>query len=59
MADGSIRKSIRKKERNGHTTYEVVVDLGNDPMSGARRQRSRSFKTMREARLSQRVTGQH
>jgi Arm DNA-binding domain len=41
MAQGSIRKH----ERDSGVRYEVVVDLGTDPVTGRRRQRSKSFKT--------------
>ena len=40
MAQGSIRKH----ERDSGVRYEVV-DLGTDPVTGRRRQRSKSFKT--------------
>ena len=45
MAQGSIRKH----ERDSGVRYEVVVDLGTDPVTGRRRQRSKSFKTKRAA----------
>jgi len=45
MAQGSIRRH----DRQGSVSYEVVVDLGMDPVTGKRRQRSKSFKTKREA----------
>lgn len=41
--------SIRRHDRQGSVSYEVVVDLGMDPVTGKRRQRSKSFKTKREA----------
>jgi integrase len=44
MAQGSIRKHVRE----GGIRYEVVVDLGPGP-DGKRRQRSKSFKTKKEA----------
>lgn len=44
MARGSIRKKPKNKK-----PYEAVVDLGPDPVTGKRRQRSKSFKTWREA----------
>jgi len=43
------RGSIRVKDRESGTVYEVVVDLGPDPLTGNRRQRSKSFATRREA----------
>lgn len=43
------RGNIRKHERETGVNYEVVVDLGIDPVSGKRRQRSKTFKTKREA----------
>ncbi len=43
------RGSIRKHARDTGVRYEVVVDLGIDPISGKRRQRSKSFPTKREA----------
>jgi hypothetical protein len=46
------RGSIRKHERSGGKPYEVVVDLGQDPVTGKRRQRSKSFKTKREAQAA-------
>jgi Arm DNA-binding domain len=48
MAQGSIRKH----ERDSGVRYEVVVDLGTDPVSGRRRQRSKSFKTRMEAQTA-------
>jgi integrase len=44
MAQGSIRKHVRE----AGIRYEVVVDLGPGP-DGQRRQRSKSFKTKKEA----------
>jgi integrase len=43
------RGSIRRHERPGSIRYEVVVDLPIDPVTGKRRQRSKSFRTKREA----------
>jgi len=43
------RGTIRKHERGDGVRYEVVVDLGPDPATGKRRQRTRSFRTKREA----------
>ena len=48
MAQGSIRKH----ERDSGVRYEVVVDLGTDPVTGRRRQRSKSFKTKRAAQAA-------
>ncbi len=49
------RGSIRKKQRADGVRYEVVVDLGIDPLTGKRRQRSRSFKTRKEAQTYERT----
>ena len=46
------RGSIRKHERDTGVSYEVVVDLGVDPVTGKRRQRSKSFKTKKEAQAA-------
>ena len=46
------RGSIRKHERANGVRYEVVVDFGYDPATGKRRQRSKSFKTRREAQAA-------
>jgi len=46
MASGSIRK----RERADGVRYEAVVDFGLDPATGKRIQRSKAFKTKREAR---------
>jgi len=46
------RGSIRKHEREDGVRYEVVVDFGNDPVTGKRRQRTRSFKTKKEAQIA-------
>lgn len=43
------RGSIRKRASGQGTRYDVVVDLGPDPATGRRRQRSKSFSTRREA----------
>ncbi len=43
------RGSIRKHARDTGVRYEVVVDLGIDPISGKRRQRSKTFPTKKEA----------
>lgn len=48
MAQGSIRKH----ERQEGVRYEVVIDLGIDPVSGKRRQRSKSFTTKKEAQTA-------
>jgi len=48
MAQGSIRKH----ERESGVRYEVVVDLGFDSETGKRRQRSKSFKTKKEAQAA-------
>ena len=45
MAQGSIRKHVRE----GGVRYEVVVDLGKDPVTNKRRQRTKTFKTKKEA----------
>jgi integrase len=45
MAQGSIRKHVRE----GSVRYEVVVDLGKDPVTNKRRQRTKTFKTKKEA----------
>ncbi len=47
-----MRGTIRKHERGEGVRYEVVVDLPNDPITGKRRQRSKSFKTKREAQTA-------
>jgi integrase len=44
--DGSITK---RKLKDGSLRYDVVVDLGPDPVTGKRRQRKQTFKTKREA----------
>jgi integrase len=44
--DGSI---IKRKLKDGSLRYDVVVDLGPDPVTGKRRQRKQTFKTKREA----------
>ncbi len=46
------RGSIRKHERDAGVSYEVVADLGVDPVTGKRRQRSKSFKTKKEAQAA-------
>lgn len=43
------RGSIRKRQSGQGTRYDVVVDLGPDPVTGKRRQRSKSFNTRKEA----------
>lgn len=48
MARGSIRKHVRADG----VRYEVVVDFGDDPTTGKRRQRSKSFRTRREAQAT-------
>lgn len=47
MATGSIRRKVSTQMKA--VRYEVVVDLGPDPATGKRRQRSRSYTTKREA----------
>ena len=42
--------SIRKIIRGGRTRWEVVADIGPDPATGKRRQRSKTFSTEREAK---------
>lgn len=46
------RGSIRKHERDTGIRYEVVVDLGIDPVTGKRRQRTKSFPTKKEAKAA-------
>lgn len=46
------RGAIRKHERSDGVRYEVVVDLGIDPITGKRRQRTRSFKAKKEAQAA-------
>jgi len=46
------RGSIRKHERATGVRYETVVDYGIDPITGKRRQRSKSFKTKKEAQAA-------
>ena len=46
MARGSIKK---RQLKDGSARYDVVVDLGKDPVTGERRQRKQTFKTKREA----------
>jgi len=46
------RGSIRKHERESGVRYEVVVDFGPDPVTGRRRQRTRSFRTKKEAQTA-------
>lgn len=41
--------SLRLIKRSDGARYEVEVDLGTDPVTGERRQRSRSFRSKREA----------
>ncbi len=51
MAAGSIRKrTFKRTDGTMQTRYQVVVDLGPDPLSGKRRQRARDYKTRSEAR---------
>jgi integrase len=45
MARGSIRKVARKDG----ISYEVVVDLGHDSVTGKRRQRTKRYRTKRDA----------
>jgi integrase len=46
MAQGSIKK---RHLAGGRVRWDVVVDLGNDPVTGKRRQRKKTFMTKREA----------
>ena len=46
MAQGSIKK---RHLTGGRVRWDVVVDLGNDPVTGKRRQRKKTFMTKREA----------
>lgn len=46
MATGSVRK----RRRGTVTFWEAVVDLGPDPATGKRRQRTKSYPTQREAK---------
>ncbi len=46
------RGSIRKHERDSGVRYEAVVDYGPDPVTGRRRQRTRSFRTKKEAQTA-------
>jgi len=46
------RGSIRKHQRSDGVRYEAVVDLGNDHKSGKRRQRTKSFKSKKEAQVA-------
>jgi hypothetical protein len=48
MAQGSSRTH----ERDGGVRYEVVVDLGTNPVMGRRRQRSTFFRTKRAAQAA-------
>lgn len=43
------RGSIRRKRRADGIRYEAVVDIGPDPVTGRRRQKSWSYHTKREA----------
>lgn len=45
-----VRGSIREHLRKDGVHYEVVVDLGVDPVTNKRRQRTRSFHSKREAK---------
>src|SRR5579871_894651 len=49
MAQGSIQKRTLD---GGRIRWDVVVDLGNEPMTGKRRQRKRSFPTRKEAQAA-------
>ncbi len=46
MAQGSIAK---RQVKDGSARYDVLVDLGSDPVTGERRQRRKTFKTKKEA----------
>ncbi len=46
------RGSIRKRQVEGGTRYDVVVDLGIDPVTGKRRQRKKTYTTRKEAQAS-------
>src|SRR5438132_5734793 len=46
MAQGSIKK---RQLAGGRVRWDVVVDLGNDPLTGKRRQRKKTYMTKREA----------
>ena len=43
---------IRKRERKDGVVYVASVDLGRDPITGKRRERSETFKTKREAKAA-------
>ncbi len=43
---------IRKRERKDGVVYMASVDLGKDPITGKRRERSETFATRREARAA-------
>ncbi len=43
---------IRKRERKDGVVYVASVDLGKDPITGKRRERSETFPTRREARAA-------
>ncbi len=44
-----MRGSVRRHKRDKGFVYEAVYDVGPDPATGRRRQRSRTFATRREA----------
>lgn len=46
MASGFIRQ---KKLKSGQSRYEVVVNIGPDPLTGKRRQRTKLFERKRDA----------
>jgi hypothetical protein len=50
VAQGSIRKHVR----DGGVRHEVVVDLGKDPVTSKRCQRTKTFETKKEARHTSR-----
>ncbi len=45
------RGTIRRIERAAGIRYEAVVDLGSDPITGKRRQRSRTYRSKKEANV--------
>src|SRR5207244_11284568 len=49
MARGSIRK---RQLEDGSARYDVVVDLGLDPVTGKRRQRRKTFTLKKEAQAA-------
>jgi integrase len=49
VAQGSIKKRLLD---GGRVRWDVVVDLGNDPVTGKRRQRKKTFTTKKEAQAA-------